>query len=229
MRSQPNFSSLAGQAEELLKRLQIEGDPTYEANVPLCQVVLQKNSLILFLICVLSAEVEKNVRPAQQDMEQDEEVTDDEDSGLEVSHDPGGILDFPALAIAEQLTRKDSVRGRIYCSKCLLFNMDDLRQLTGFHAVLGSVCQSDAIPVSGLCVVKKRQEGKHVANHTSHRYTIQRRHQAGHHVPSLPAGRRNLQPHLLPPASHYTRSQGSHHREVDLCSPGQSESFIEGE
>ncbi|XP_040047387.2 ral guanine nucleotide dissociation stimulator-like 3b isoform X2 [Gasterosteus aculeatus] len=77
MRSQPNFSSLAGQAEELLKRLQIE-------------------------------EVEKNVRPAQQDMEQDEEVTDDEDSGLEVSHDPGGILDFPALAIAEQLTRKDS-------------------------------------------------------------------------------------------------------------------------
>ncbi|XP_037332177.2 ral guanine nucleotide dissociation stimulator-like 1 isoform X2 [Pungitius pungitius] len=75
--SQPNFSSLAGQAEELLQRLQIE-------------------------------EVEKNVHPAPQDMEQDEEVADDEDSGWELSHDPGGILDFPAAAIAEQLTRKDS-------------------------------------------------------------------------------------------------------------------------
>ncbi|XP_068593148.1 ral guanine nucleotide dissociation stimulator-like 1 [Cebidichthys violaceus] len=77
MRSQPNFSSLAGQAEALLKRLQIE-------------------------------EVETNVSNAPADMEQDEEGSGDEDLGWEHSPDPGGIMDFSAAAIAEQLTRTDS-------------------------------------------------------------------------------------------------------------------------
>ncbi|TNN41317.1 Ral guanine nucleotide dissociation stimulator-like 1 [Liparis tanakae] len=78
MRSQPNFSSLAGQADALLKRFQRE------------------------------AETETNVPPASADMEQDEEGSGDEDSGWEPSPDPGGIMDFSATAIAEQLTRTDS-------------------------------------------------------------------------------------------------------------------------
>ncbi|XP_068435089.1 ral guanine nucleotide dissociation stimulator-like 1 isoform X2 [Clinocottus analis] len=77
MRSQPNFSSLAGQAEALLKRFQGQG-------------------------------AETNVRPAPADTEQDDEVSGDEDSGLERSPDPGGIMDFSAAAISEQLTRTDS-------------------------------------------------------------------------------------------------------------------------
>ncbi|XP_070779114.1 ral guanine nucleotide dissociation stimulator-like 1 [Enoplosus armatus] len=77
MRSQPNFCSLAAQAEALLKRLQKE-------------------------------EAETNVSPAQADPEQDEEGSGDEDSGCENPLDQGGIMDFSAAAIAEQLTRMDS-------------------------------------------------------------------------------------------------------------------------
>ncbi|XP_054463012.1 ral guanine nucleotide dissociation stimulator-like 1 isoform X2 [Anoplopoma fimbria] len=77
MRSQPNFSSLAGQAEALLKGFQKE-------------------------------EVETNVSPTQADMEQGEEGSGDENSGWEHSLDLGGIVDFSATAIAEQLTRTDS-------------------------------------------------------------------------------------------------------------------------
>ncbi|XP_076609432.1 ral guanine nucleotide dissociation stimulator-like 3b isoform X2 [Chaetodon auriga] len=76
MRSQPNFCSLASQAEALLKRLQ--------------------------------KEAETNVSPAQADLEQDEEGSGDEDSGCDNSLDQGGIMDFSAAAIAEQLTRMDS-------------------------------------------------------------------------------------------------------------------------
>lgn len=83
--------------------------------------------------------------------------------------------------------------------------------------VSGSVRQSGAIPVSGLRVVAKKQEGKHVANHPSHRRTVQRHHQPGHHVAALPADRRHLRP-----AAHDTGSKGPHHREVDPSSPGQS-------
>ncbi|XP_029293987.1 ral guanine nucleotide dissociation stimulator-like 1 isoform X2 [Cottoperca gobio] len=77
MRSQPNFSSLAGQAEALLQRLQRE-------------------------------EADTNFSPAQADLEQDEEASGDEDSGCENSLDQGGVMEFSAAAIAEQLTRMDS-------------------------------------------------------------------------------------------------------------------------
>ncbi|XP_026204271.1 ral guanine nucleotide dissociation stimulator-like 1 [Anabas testudineus] len=76
MRSQPNFCSLAGQAEDLLKRFQTEA--------------------------------ERILSPASADLEQDEDRTDDEDSGCESSLDHSGVMDFSAAAIAEQFTRIDS-------------------------------------------------------------------------------------------------------------------------
>ncbi|XP_059204473.1 ral guanine nucleotide dissociation stimulator-like 1 isoform X2 [Centropristis striata] len=75
MRSQPNFSSLAGQAEALLRTFQKEG--------------------------------ETNLSGAQADLEQ-EECSDDEDSGCENSLDQSGFMDFSTTAIAQQLTRMDS-------------------------------------------------------------------------------------------------------------------------
>nr|XP_020478811.1 ral guanine nucleotide dissociation stimulator-like 1 isoform X2 [Monopterus albus] len=77
MRSQPNFCSLAGQAEALLQRFRRE-------------------------------EAETNVSSGLADLGHDEEGCSDENSGCENSVDQGGILDFPAAAIAEQLTRMDS-------------------------------------------------------------------------------------------------------------------------
>ncbi|XP_034449473.1 ral guanine nucleotide dissociation stimulator-like [Hippoglossus hippoglossus] len=78
MRSQPNFCSLAGQAEALLKSFQRE-------------------------------EPETDVGSALADLDQEAEGSgDDEDSGCENSLDPGGIMDFSAAAVAEQLTRMDS-------------------------------------------------------------------------------------------------------------------------
>ncbi|XP_040917561.1 ral guanine nucleotide dissociation stimulator-like 1 [Toxotes jaculatrix] len=77
MRTQPNFCSLAGQAEVLLKRFQKE-------------------------------ETETNVSSAPADLEQEEVGSDDEDSGSENSVDQGGIMDFSAASVAEQLTRIDS-------------------------------------------------------------------------------------------------------------------------
>lgn len=61
--------------------------------------------MFLFLLDVAS-----NVAFAAADLEQDEEGSADEDSGCENSRDPGDIMDFSAAAIAEQLTRMDSVR-----------------------------------------------------------------------------------------------------------------------
>ncbi|XP_053300158.1 ral guanine nucleotide dissociation stimulator [Pleuronectes platessa] len=79
MRTQPNFCSLAGQAEALLKSFQRE-------------------------------EPETDVGSALADLDQEAEGSgDDEDSGCENSLDSGGILDFSAAAVAEQLTRVDSV------------------------------------------------------------------------------------------------------------------------
>lgn len=77
MRTQPNFCSLAAQAEALLMRFRKE-------------------------------EGETNVSPAQADLEQDEAGSGDEDSGCENFLDQGGIMDFSAATIAEQLTRMDS-------------------------------------------------------------------------------------------------------------------------
>ncbi|XP_019963892.1 ral guanine nucleotide dissociation stimulator-like 1 isoform X2 [Paralichthys olivaceus] len=77
MRSQPNFCSLAGQAEALLKSFQRE-------------------------------EPETNVGSAPADLDQEDEGSGDDDSGCENSLDPGGIMDFSAAAVAEQLTRMDS-------------------------------------------------------------------------------------------------------------------------
>lgn len=73
LRSQPNFCSLAGQAEALFKSFLKEGSGS-----------------------------------AAADLEQDEEGFGDEDSGLETALDKGGIMDFSAAAIAEQLTRMDA-------------------------------------------------------------------------------------------------------------------------
>ncbi|XP_023129230.2 ral guanine nucleotide dissociation stimulator-like 1 [Amphiprion ocellaris] len=75
MRSQPNFCSLAEQAEALLKSLQKEE--------------MASNS-------------------GSTDLEQDEEGSGDEDSGCESPLDQGGVMDFVAAAIAEELTRIDS-------------------------------------------------------------------------------------------------------------------------
>lgn len=49
------------------------------------------------------------VSPAQVNLEQDGEGPVDEDSGCENSLYQGGIMDFSATAIAEELTRIDSV------------------------------------------------------------------------------------------------------------------------
>ncbi|KAF0032329.1 hypothetical protein F2P81_014619 [Scophthalmus maximus] len=77
MHSQPNFCSLAGQAEALLKRFQKE-------------------------------ETETSVSSALANLEQGEEGSGDEDSGCENLAEPGGVMDFSAAAIAEQLTQTDS-------------------------------------------------------------------------------------------------------------------------
>lgn len=75
----------------------------------------------------VSSEAEVSVSPAQADLEQEEEGSGDEDSGCENSLDQGGIMDFSTAAIAEQLTRMDSVRERIYFMfyKFLLFYVPD--------------------------------------------------------------------------------------------------------
>ncbi|XP_026180238.1 ral guanine nucleotide dissociation stimulator-like 1 [Mastacembelus armatus] len=77
MRSQPNFCSLAGQAETLLHRFHKEG-------------------------------AETNGSSARADPGQDEQESGDEDPGGENSVGQGGVMDFSAVAIAEQLTRMDS-------------------------------------------------------------------------------------------------------------------------
>lgn len=68
-----------------------------------------------FPVLCFRLEAETNVSPDQADLEQHEEGSDDEDSGCENSLDhQGGVMDFSAAAIAEQLTRMDSVRERVY-------------------------------------------------------------------------------------------------------------------
>ncbi|RVE69081.1 hypothetical protein OJAV_G00074170 [Oryzias javanicus] len=72
MRCQPNFCSLAGQADELLKSFQKQEEESTGGSAAA------------------------------------EEGSADEDSGCESPPDLGGIMDFNALSIAEQLTRMDS-------------------------------------------------------------------------------------------------------------------------
>lgn len=83
----------------------------------------------MFLIPALCVSSETNVSPAQTDLEQDEEGSGEEDSGCENSLDQGGIMDFSAAAIAEQLTRIDSVcEERYYIFHIytfVLFYIDD--------------------------------------------------------------------------------------------------------
>lgn len=55
------------------------------------------------------SEVASSGSSASADLEQDDLGSGDEDSGSENSQDQGGIMDFSAAAIAEQLTRADSV------------------------------------------------------------------------------------------------------------------------
>lgn len=74
--------------------------------------------------------------PKSADLEQDEDGTDDEDSGCENPVAQSGIMDFSAAAIAEQLTRIDSVR----VSMSLIFHSDTLccsftRMIKGWRAV----------------------------------------------------------------------------------------------
>ena len=61
----------------------------------------------------LLSEVASKANSAAADFEQDEDGSGDEDSGCENSPDQGCIMDFSAAAIAEQLTRSDSVCCRI--------------------------------------------------------------------------------------------------------------------
>ena len=63
---------------------------------------------------VCFSEAETSISPARAELLQDEEGSSDEDSGCENSLDQGGIMDFSAAAVAEQLTRMDSVRERTY-------------------------------------------------------------------------------------------------------------------
>lgn len=55
------------------------------------------------------SEVASSGSSASADLEQDDLWSGDEDSGSENSQDQGGIMDFSAAAIAEQLTQVDSV------------------------------------------------------------------------------------------------------------------------
>lgn len=80
--------------------------------------------------------------------------------------------------------------------------------------ISGSVCQSSALPVFGLCVVPERQEGEHVPHYSSHHCPVQHHHQLGHWVPALPAL------HFLSCASDVSSTEGLHHREVDQSSTG---------
>ncbi|XP_045925644.1 ral guanine nucleotide dissociation stimulator-like 1 [Micropterus dolomieu] len=147
MRSQPNFCSLAAQAEALLKSLQIE-------------------------------EAKTNVSPAQADVEQAEEGSCDEDSGCENSLDQGGIMDFSAAAIAEQLTRMDSalfVKVVPYqCLGCVWSQRDKKENMSPtiratiaqFNAITNQViisllCQptdatsSPTTPAQRACIIEK--------------------------------------------------------------------------
>lgn len=135
--SQFNFCSLAGQAETLLKKIQKEGDPppkkhnleviwhpeilihtarfVFVVQMPDCHCCCQQcenpNFKKINFLSV-SSEAETNVSSVQADQEQDDECSGDEDSGCENSPDQGDIMGFSAEAIAEQLTRMDSVRER---------------------------------------------------------------------------------------------------------------------
>ncbi len=75
--------------------------------------ILHAHFFLIPVLCV-SSEPEANVSPAQTDLEQDEDGSGDEDSGCDNSLDQGGIMDFSTTAIAEQLTRMDSVRDIFY-------------------------------------------------------------------------------------------------------------------
>lgn len=115
MRSQPNFCSLAAQAEALLQKFMKGNFPPYNVFVlvsksvpPNIRVGPQSYAYILYLLYDVS-EGATNVSPVQVNLEQDEEGTGDEDSGYENSLYQGGIMDFSAPAIAEELTRIDSV------------------------------------------------------------------------------------------------------------------------
>lgn len=123
MHSQPNFCSLASQAEELLERFYKEGDhsphdmpflhhgfsaqPCSQCCWEWCENPIKVLTFSLFLVCV--SYVASKVDSAAADLEQDEEGLADEDSECESSLDQGSIMDFSATAIAEQLTRIDSV------------------------------------------------------------------------------------------------------------------------
>lgn len=112
MRIQPNFCSLAGQAEDLLRRFQAEGDPPTHVFV---HATMSKSfcwslSHSFWMLLSFLPEAEGILSPASADQEPDEEGPDDEDSGCENPLDQSGIMDFSAAAIAEQLTRTDSVR-----------------------------------------------------------------------------------------------------------------------
>lgn len=65
--------------------------------------------LLAHLSVFVFSEAETNGISAQADLEQDKEGSGDEGSDCESSPDQGDIMDFSVSAIAEQLTRLDSV------------------------------------------------------------------------------------------------------------------------
>ncbi|KAK2833908.1 hypothetical protein Q5P01_017797 [Channa striata] len=116
IRSQPNFCSLAGQAEALLSRFQAE-------------------------------EAEASVGSASADLERDEVRPGDDDSGCENSVDQGGIVDFSAAAVAEQLTRIDSalfVRVVPYqCLGCVWSQRDKKENMSS--TIRATIAQFNAV------------------------------------------------------------------------------------
>ncbi|KAF6720584.1 Ral guanine nucleotide dissociation stimulator-like 1 [Oryzias melastigma] len=122
MRRQPNFCSLAGQADELLKSFQKQEEESTGGSAAA------------------------------------EEGSADEDSGCESPPDPGGIMDFSTLSIAEQLTRMDSalfVKVVLYqCLGCVWSQRDKKENMsptiratiTQFNAVTNQVMASLLCP-----------------------------------------------------------------------------------
>ncbi|KAM9746619.1 ral guanine nucleotide dissociation stimulator-like 1 [Menidia menidia] len=128
--SQPNFCSLAGQAEVLLNNFQKE------------EAASKGNS-------------------ATQNFEQEEGVSGDEDSGCEISPDRGGIMDFSAAAVAEQLTRTDSalfVKVMPYqCLGCVWSQRDKKENLS--PTIRATIAQFNAVTNQVIASLLCRPEG----------------------------------------------------------------------
>lgn len=163
---------------------------------------------------------------------------EDRGDALSKEDDKCDFMDFPVREVAEQLTRLDAVSLALlkgsFPSHCCSLIADVCPP--------GAVCQSGALPVSGLRLVPARQEGKPKpgAHRAGHHLSVQRRHQPGHHLPPLLALSQpfHFLSHLITQLllhlplllhypkfaslrSHHAGSESTYHREVDRCRSGQ--------